>query len=108
MVFLLRPTHWKQTLFMLDKPLSLNAGDSITGTIVLRRNPVWRRHMTVTLHWNVHGGAEKCQASPTPSSPSFYLPWAGDVQCKRVLPLVSTERDKDLPHVEVTGPEKPP
>ncbi|KAM8749409.1 protein arginine N-methyltransferase 2 [Acanthopagrus schlegelii] len=52
------PTHWKQTLFMLDRPVSVCAGDSITGTIVLCRNPVWRRHMTVTLHWSVNGSTE--------------------------------------------------
>lgn len=48
------PTHWKQTLFMLDRPLSLNAGDRLGGTIKLRRNPVWRRHMTVTLQWSIN------------------------------------------------------
>lgn len=58
------PTHWKQTLFMLDRPVSVYAGDSISGTIVLRRNPVWRRHMNVTLHWKVYCSTEdtdKCQ-----------------------------------------------
>ncbi|CAG09275.1 unnamed protein product, partial [Tetraodon nigroviridis] len=53
------PTHWKQTLFMLDQPVSLNTGSSVTGTIVLRRNPVWRRHMSVTLSWNISGDADK-------------------------------------------------
>ncbi|XP_063355598.1 protein arginine N-methyltransferase 2 [Pelmatolapia mariae] len=52
------PTHWKQTLFMLDRPLSVCAGDSISGTIVLQRNPVWRRHMTVTLHWTIKGSTD--------------------------------------------------
>uniref|UniRef100_H2U880 Protein arginine N-methyltransferase 2 n=1 Tax=Takifugu rubripes TaxID=31033 RepID=H2U880_TAKRU len=56
------PTHWKQTLFMLDKPVSLNVGDCVTGTIVLRRNPVWRRHMSVTLDWNIISDADKCQS----------------------------------------------
>ncbi|XP_043855736.1 protein arginine N-methyltransferase 2 isoform X2 [Dromiciops gliroides] len=46
-------THWKQTLFMLDEPLAVHAGDVVTGSIVLQRNPVWRRHMTVTLSWTV-------------------------------------------------------
>ncbi|KAM6934050.1 protein arginine N-methyltransferase 2 [Xenentodon cancila] len=58
------PTHWKQTLFMLDKPISVCPGDSISGSLVLRRNPVWRRHMTVTLHWNVNScrdDANNCQ-----------------------------------------------
>ncbi|KAL6100687.1 prmt2 [Pungitius sinensis] len=48
------PTHWKQTLFMLDRPVSVHAEDAISGSISLRRNPVWRRHMTVTLHWSVN------------------------------------------------------
>ncbi|XP_041662503.1 protein arginine N-methyltransferase 2 isoform X2 [Cheilinus undulatus] len=48
------PTHWKQTLFMLDKPIDVYEGDSISGSITLSRNPVWRRHMTVTLHWNIN------------------------------------------------------
>ncbi|XP_029937409.1 protein arginine N-methyltransferase 2 isoform X2 [Myripristis murdjan] len=58
-------THWKQTLFMLDRPVCVHAGDSITGTIVLRRNPIWRRHMTVTLQWSVNSSSteetDNCQ-----------------------------------------------
>lgn len=71
MIFPIRPTHWKQTLFMLDKPVSLNVGDCVTGTIVLRRNPVWRRHMSVTLDWNIISDADKCQASLTLYSPLY-------------------------------------
>ncbi|XP_065818250.1 protein arginine N-methyltransferase 2 isoform X2 [Labrus bergylta] len=56
-----KPTHWKQTLFMLDNPVSVCAGDSISGSIVLHRNPVWRRHMTITLHWNVNGSTEETE-----------------------------------------------
>ncbi|XP_047225537.1 protein arginine N-methyltransferase 2 isoform X5 [Girardinichthys multiradiatus] len=55
------PTHWKQTLFMLDKPIHVYGGDSIRGNIVLRRNPVWRRHMTVTLHWTINSSSDNCQ-----------------------------------------------
>uniref|UniRef100_A0A3Q3GWA0 Protein arginine N-methyltransferase 2 n=1 Tax=Kryptolebias marmoratus TaxID=37003 RepID=A0A3Q3GWA0_KRYMA len=51
-------THWKQTLFMLDRPVSVNAGDSIRGSVALHRNPIWRRHMTVTLHWNINSGTD--------------------------------------------------
>uniref|UniRef100_A0A3P8VNL8 Protein arginine N-methyltransferase 2 n=1 Tax=Cynoglossus semilaevis TaxID=244447 RepID=A0A3P8VNL8_CYNSE len=60
-----RPTHWKQTLFMSDRPVSVHEGDSISGSIVLHRNPVWRRHMTVSLHWNINSSskdASSCQA----------------------------------------------
>ncbi|KAK7905079.1 hypothetical protein WMY93_017686 [Mugilogobius chulae] len=58
------PTHWKQTLFMLDSPVSVQQGDSISGSIVLRRNPAWRRHMSVTLNWTCRTGTEDdCKAS---------------------------------------------
>ncbi|XP_019738081.1 protein arginine N-methyltransferase 2 isoform X2 [Hippocampus comes] len=59
------PTHWKQTLFMLDEPVSVHAADRISGSIILRRNPVWRRHLTVTLHWDISGHTQEaatCQA----------------------------------------------
>ncbi|XP_014850924.1 PREDICTED: protein arginine N-methyltransferase 2 isoform X5 [Poecilia mexicana] len=56
------PTHWKQTLFMLDRPIQVYAGDSIHGNIVLRRNPVWRRHMTVALHWTINSNTDDSQA----------------------------------------------
>uniref|UniRef100_A0A8D2D236 Protein arginine N-methyltransferase 2 n=1 Tax=Sciurus vulgaris TaxID=55149 RepID=A0A8D2D236_SCIVU len=46
-------THWKQTLFMMDDPVPVHSGDMVTGSIVLQRNPVWRRHMSVTLSWAV-------------------------------------------------------
>lgn len=53
-----QPTHWKQTLFMLDSPLSVHKGDRISGSIVLSRNPIWRRHMSVSLKWTIHSGTE--------------------------------------------------
>ncbi|XP_021571479.1 protein arginine N-methyltransferase 2 isoform X3 [Carlito syrichta] len=46
-------THWKQTLFMMDDPVPVCTGDVVTGSVVLQRNPVWRRHMSVTLSWAV-------------------------------------------------------
>ncbi|XP_068559165.1 protein arginine N-methyltransferase 2 [Cebidichthys violaceus] len=57
------PTHWKQTLFMLDRPVSVYAEDTISGTIRLHRNPVWRRHMTVTLHWSINSSTEETDNS---------------------------------------------
>lgn len=53
------PTHWKQTLFMLDQPVSVDTGNFISGTIILHRNPIWRRHMTVTLQWNINSSSEE-------------------------------------------------
>lgn len=46
-------THWKQVLFMMDEPVAVHAGDVVTGAVVLQRNPVWRRHMSVALSWSV-------------------------------------------------------
>ncbi|XP_072613920.1 protein arginine N-methyltransferase 2-like [Vulpes vulpes] len=46
-------THWKQVLFMMDEPVSVFSGDVVTGSVVLQRNPVWRRHMSVALSWSV-------------------------------------------------------
>ncbi|XP_036432454.1 protein arginine N-methyltransferase 2 isoform X1 [Colossoma macropomum] len=47
------PTHWKQTLFMLDAPIPVEEGDCVGGAIVLHRNPVWRRHMAITIEWSI-------------------------------------------------------
>ncbi|XP_035611541.2 protein arginine N-methyltransferase 2 isoform X2 [Oncorhynchus keta] len=52
------PTHWKQTLFMLDGPISLLGGETVSGIILLHRNPVWRRHMTVTIQWRISSTEE--------------------------------------------------
>lgn len=38
---------------MMDEPVPVHAGDVLTGSIVLQRNPVWRRHMSVALSWSV-------------------------------------------------------
>ncbi|XP_029422943.1 protein arginine N-methyltransferase 2 isoform X2 [Nannospalax galili] len=51
-------THWKQTLFMMDDPVPVHTGDVVTGSVVLQRNPVWRRHMSVTLSWAVTSGLD--------------------------------------------------
>uniref|UniRef100_A0A5F9CT18 Protein arginine N-methyltransferase 2 n=1 Tax=Oryctolagus cuniculus TaxID=9986 RepID=A0A5F9CT18_RABIT len=51
-------THWKQTLFMMDDPVPVHTGDVVTGSVVLQRNPVWRRHMSVSLSWVVTSGQD--------------------------------------------------
>lgn len=38
---------------MMDEPVSVVPGDVVTGSVVLQRNPVWRRHMSVALSWSV-------------------------------------------------------
>ncbi|XP_061431306.1 LOW QUALITY PROTEIN: protein arginine N-methyltransferase 2-like [Lethenteron reissneri] len=51
-------THWKQTLFMLDSPVAVTPGDVVAGSVALRRNPVWRRHMSVAFRWRVAPSAD--------------------------------------------------
>lgn len=46
-------THWKHTLFMMDKPMQVLRGDRITGSAVFKRNPMWRRHLSVTITWSI-------------------------------------------------------
>lgn len=56
---ILRITHWKQTLFMLDAPVTVEEGDIIVGSICLQRNPVWRRHLSITFSWNINSTEDK-------------------------------------------------
>ena len=46
-------THWKQNLFLLDDPVSVNPGNFITGFATLKRNPKYRRHLSVTFHFKI-------------------------------------------------------
>ncbi|XP_073711175.1 protein arginine N-methyltransferase 2 isoform X1 [Misgurnus anguillicaudatus] len=48
-------THWKQTLFMLDTPVTVEEEDVIVGSIRLQRNPIWRRHLSITFSWTING-----------------------------------------------------
>uniref|UniRef100_A0A3P9LMG7 Protein arginine N-methyltransferase 2 n=1 Tax=Oryzias latipes TaxID=8090 RepID=A0A3P9LMG7_ORYLA len=100
------PTHWKQTLFMLDEPVSVFSGDSITGTIGLHRNPIWRRHMTVTLQWNIRGQTEEADSfqanvpqctHPQTRSGTFYTSLFTSL-----FFFLSVGWEKKLPDVEVT------
>ena len=40
-------THWKNAIFMLDKPLQVKVGDFIAVTIKVQRNEDFRRHMSI-------------------------------------------------------------
>ncbi|XP_065833893.1 protein arginine N-methyltransferase 2-like [Oscarella lobularis] len=44
-------THWKQDLFMLDEPEVVEVGQEICGSIRIRRNSKWRRHLKATIKW---------------------------------------------------------
>eukprot|EP00069_Balaena_mysticetus_P015450 bmy_22506T0 len=86
-------THWKQVLFMMDEPVSVLAGDVVTGSVVLQRNPVWRRHMSVTLSWSVTSrqdpGSQKVR----------YLA----VESRAVVPVRAAGWRESLSHLEMTG-----
>ena len=40
-------THWKNAIFMLDKPSEVKEGDFIEGTMKVQRNEDFRRHMSI-------------------------------------------------------------
>ena len=42
-----------QDLLMLNEPITVKQGNRISGTIQMIRNPKWRRHMTITLDFNL-------------------------------------------------------
>lgn len=46
-------THWKQNLFLLDKPVTVHIDNFIKGTATLRRNPKFRRHLNVTFEFDI-------------------------------------------------------
>nr|DBA17637.1 TPA: hypothetical protein GDO54_003055 [Pyxicephalus adspersus] len=45
-------THWKQTVFLLEKPTDVKAGDTLTGNIFVRKNRKDPRSLIVTLSLN--------------------------------------------------------
>ena len=54
-------THWKQDLLMLDDPLQVMKGDHVAGCVILRRHPEMRRHLRVSISFNVEA------ADPNPN-----------------------------------------
>lgn len=44
-------THWKQTVFYMDQVLDLRRGDTIEGSIALRRNEHNPRELDIELRW---------------------------------------------------------
>lgn len=49
-------THWKQDLFLLDEPITVQKGNYLKGTIYIKRNPEYRRHLSVTYDFIVSYG----------------------------------------------------
>lgn len=64
-------THWKQDLFLLPEPLPVRTGDTLSGVITVRRNPVYRRHLRVSFTFDLGGGAEAgTEAAADPNAAS--------------------------------------
>ena len=49
------PTHWKQTAFHLEKPLSLQSGEVIMGTVTCSRGLEYKRAYDITISYKVVG-----------------------------------------------------
>lgn len=45
-------THWKQTIFLLEKPFSVKAGEALKGKITVHKNKKDPRSLIVTLTLN--------------------------------------------------------
>ncbi|KAG8431917.1 hypothetical protein GDO86_019319 [Hymenochirus boettgeri] len=45
-------THWKQTVFLLENPINVKAGDVLKGTITVRKNRKDPRSLIITLSIN--------------------------------------------------------
>lgn len=52
-------THWKQTIFYLQEPISMEEGEEITGMIACRPNPKNKRDLDISLDVNFDGAHTK-------------------------------------------------
>lgn len=51
-------THWKQNLFLLDEPMKVKVGDSVSGILILTRNPNFRRHLRAEFEFTLSSGSK--------------------------------------------------
>jgi len=54
-------THWKQTVFYLEKDLPLKVGDEIKGTIEISQNKKNHRDLDITMQFSLNDGAAVTQ-----------------------------------------------
>ena len=50
-----KETHWKQVSFLLDKPIEIKQGESISGTFHCRKSSTNSRELDVQLHIDGYG-----------------------------------------------------
>ncbi|KAJ1987452.1 hypothetical protein H4R33_002860 [Dimargaris cristalligena] len=48
-----KPTHWKQTLFVLKEPFPVQVGDVITGQFICHKNPQNHRDLDIDIEYSV-------------------------------------------------------
>ncbi|KAJ3551879.1 hypothetical protein NP233_g12999 [Leucocoprinus birnbaumii] len=48
-----KPTHWKQTLFMLSEPITVTEDSTVTGSFHLRKRETNSRELDVEIHYSV-------------------------------------------------------
>lgn len=49
-----RDTHWKQTIFYIDSTLPVNKGDTVSGTIQVKKNQKNPRYIDIKISTHVH------------------------------------------------------
>lgn len=48
-------THWKQTIFYINKTLTVNKGEKVTGHISCKRNEKNPRNLDINISYNFVG-----------------------------------------------------
>ena len=74
-VLICSATHWKQDLFMMDKPLKVVRGDRLNGTLTMVRNLKWRRHLKVKLSYTLETTCGQTQVN-LKNNPANIRRWA--------------------------------
>ena len=49
------PTHWKQTIFYFKDDIGMKAGESITGTLLMKKNLKNHRDLDIKLSYHYKG-----------------------------------------------------
>lgn len=52
-------THWKQSVFYLDKPFNVRKGDVLYGSVATKQDNVNFRNLNIKISYHCEGQAEK-------------------------------------------------
>ncbi|GAX73379.1 hypothetical protein CEUSTIGMA_g832.t1 [Chlamydomonas eustigma] len=58
-----RATHWKQTVFYLEEPITINTGEEVTGSLSCRPNSKNPRDLDITISYQFDGENSQCDIS---------------------------------------------